>query len=48
LNEGERNYVKFFEEDECRYYEGEMRSGLKEGYGIQLLENGDKYEGQWI
>lgn len=25
-----------------------MRDGLKEGYGTQLLENGDKYEGQWF
>ena len=48
IKDGEQNFVKLFEEDTCRYYEGEMRDGLKEGYGIQLLENGDKYEGQWI
>jgi hypothetical protein len=43
-----QNFVKLFEEDNCRYYEGEMCNGLKEGYGTQFLENGDKYEGQWI
>jgi len=41
------NFVKRFEEDTSRYYEGEVRDGLKEGYGTLILENGDKYEGQW-
>jgi hypothetical protein len=48
IKDGEQNFVKLFEEDTCRYYEGEMRDGQKEGYGTQLLENGDKYEGQWL
>jgi len=34
IKDGEINFVKLFEEDTCRYYEGEMRDGLKEGYGI--------------
>ena len=41
------NFVKRFEEDTSRYYEGEVRDGVKEGYGTLILENGDKYEGQW-
>jgi hypothetical protein len=39
------NFVKRFEDDTSRYYEGEIRDGLKEGYGTLILENGDKYEG---
>jgi hypothetical protein len=27
------NFVKMFEEDTSRYYEGEMKDGMKEGYG---------------
>lgn len=46
--DGELRFVKFFEEEECRYYEGQIKNGLKEGYGTQLLENGDKYEGEWM
>lgn len=40
-------FVKRFEDDTSRYYEGEMHNDMKEGYGTQVLENGDKYEGQW-
>jgi len=39
------NFVKRFEDDTSRYYEGEIKDGLKEGYGTLILENGDKYEG---
>lgn len=39
------NFVKRFEEDTSRYYEGEVKNGLKDGYGTLIFENGDKYEG---
>lgn len=42
------NFVKMFEEDTSRYYEGILKDGLKQGYGSIVLENGDKYEGQWV
>lgn len=29
-------------------YEGEVKAGLKHGYGYEMFKNGDKYVGHYI
>ena len=41
------NYEKNFEQG-GRFYEGQLVEGVKNGYGCQVKENGEKYEGQWV
>lgn len=30
------------------YYEGQVKNGLKHGYGVEKLVNGDTYIGQFV
>ena len=39
-------YSKIYE-DGGRYYEGEIREGMKHGIGVLFTENGETYEGYW-
>lgn len=41
------NYEKNFEQG-GRFYEGQLVEGVKNGFGCQVKENGEKFEGQWV
>ena len=44
--EAGNNFVRISEPDGSQF-EGEVVNGKKNGYGLKIFDNGDKFEGEW-